>query len=337
MPRVHRADCSEPGIRRIRCGGGFRYADEHGESVGRGARSRIEQLAIPPAWTEVWICPDPYGHIQATGCDVAGRKQYLYHERWRVLRDRKKFDQALEFARSLPKLRRRVQRDLRRRGLVRERVLGCAVRLLDLGLLRIGTEQYAKDNGTYGVATLKKSHVGFEGDAIVLEFKGKGDRSELQRIEDPQVLSTVRALKRRRGGGAELLAYRQRDGSWCDLRSEQINAYLKELTGDEFSAKYFRTWNATMLAAVEIAGAEDGKPLTKAARERAINQAVRQVASYLGNTPAVCRSSYIDPRVFDRFRDGETIRGALDQSSRRNGALPSARGALEKAVLRLIG
>jgi DNA topoisomerase IB len=285
----------------------------------------------------VWICPDPYGHIQATGFDVAGRKQYLYHERWRALQDRKKFDRMLEFAQSLPRLRRRVQRDLRRRGLVRERVLGCAVRLLDLGLLRIGTEQYAKDNGTYGLATLKKRHVSFEGDAIVLEFKGKGDRSETRRIEDPRVLATVRALKRRRGGGAGLLAYRQGRGSWCALRSEQINAYLKELTGDEFSAKYFRTWNATMLAAVEVAGAEDGQPLSRAARERAINQAVKQVASYLGNTPAVCRSSYIDPRVFDRFRDGETIRGALDESIGRDGNLPSKRGAVEQAVLRLIG
>ena len=337
MQRVHRTDCSEPGIRRIRCGGGFRYADDRGKSVGPGVRARIVELAIPPAWTEVWICPDRYGHIQATGYDAAGRKQYLYHERWRALQSRKKFDQMIEFAGSLPKLRRRVRRDLRRRGLVQERVLGCAIRLLDLGFLRIGTEQYARDNGTYGLATLKRGHVRIEGGAIVLDFKAKGEQRELRRIEDPLVLPTVRALKRRRGGGAGLLAYRQRPGSWCDVRSEHINAYLKTITGDEFSAKCFRTWNATALAAVAVAGAEDGTPLGKSARERAIARAVEQVASYLGNTPAVCRSSYIDPRVFDRFRDGETIHTALEEGLHGDGGLPAERDAVEAAVLRLIG
>jgi DNA topoisomerase I len=337
MGRLRRSDCSEPGIRRVRRGRGFGYAREDGTSVDPQTRSRIENLAIPPAWTDVWICPEPNGHIQATGYDDAGRKQYLYHERWRANRDRQKFDEMLLFGRALPKLRRRVERDLRLRGLVRERVLAGAVRLLDLGFLRIGSERYAEDNGTYGLATIKRSHVRLERGKIVLDYQGKGDQRDVRVIDDPLLLPTIRALKRRRGGGPELLSYRQGRAAWSEVRSDQINAYLKEVTGGEFSAKDFRTWNATVLAAVAVAASEDGAGTTKASRERVIAAAVRQVAAYLGNTPAVCRNSYIDPRVFDRFRGGETIRAAIKGTAGSNGDLPANRGAVEFAVLRLLG
>jgi DNA topoisomerase I len=336
MGRLRRSDCSEPGIRRVRRGRGFGYAREDGTSVDPQTRSRIEDLVIPPAWTDVWICPEPNGHIQATGYDDAGRKQYLYHERWRANRDRQKFDEMLLFARALPKLRRRVEKDLRLRGLVRERVLAGAVRLLDLGFLRIGSERYAEDNGTYGLATIKKSHVRLERGKIVLDYRGKGDQRDVRVIDDPLLLPTIRALKRRRSGGPELLAYRQGRARWSDVRSDHINAYLKEVTGGEFSAKDFRTWNATVLAAVAVAASENGAGASKASRERVIAAAVRQVASYLGNTPAVCRNSYIDPRVFDRFRGGETIRAAIKVTAGSNGELPENRGAVESAVLRLL-
>jgi DNA topoisomerase IB len=335
MARLRRSDCSEPGIQRARRGRGFTYLREDGTKVDRETRSRIEELAIPPAWADVWICPDATGHIQATGHDDAGRKQYLYHERWRVHRDREKFEEMLLFARALPKLRRRVAKDLRRQGLVRERVLACAIRLLDLGFLRVGSERYAQDNGTYGLATLKKRHVRLERGAIVLDYKAKGAQREVRVVEDSVALPTVRALKRRRGGGSELLAYRQGRGAWIDVRSDHINAYLKEITGGEFSAKDFRTWNATVLAAVAVAAADSGATMTKAARERAVSAAVREVASSLGNTPAICRNSYIDPRVFDRFRGGETIRPAIARASA-NGSLPRSRAKAEAAVLRLL-
>jgi DNA topoisomerase-1 len=336
MPRLRRADSSEPGIRRIRRGRGFSYERDDGEPVDQGGLERIRALAIPPAWKDVWICAHPGGHIQATGYDAAGRKQYLYHEAWRAHRDREKFDRMIAFGEALPKLRREIASDLRRRGLVRERVLGCAVRLLDLGLFRIGGEQYAEENETYGLATLRKRHVRLERGAAVFDYEAKGSQRHIRVVTDKLVLPTVRALKRRTGGGSELLAYRNGGRSWADVRSEHINEYLKESAGSEFSAKDFRTWNATVLAAVVLAG-NDGVPPSRAARKRAANQAVKQVAGYLANTPAVCRTSYIDPRVLDRFDSGETIRGALRRlpDDPDPCELPN-RERVERAVLELI-
>jgi DNA topoisomerase-1 len=336
MPRLRRVDCSEPGIRRIRRGRGFSYEAEDGEPVDGETLERIQQLAIPPAWKEVWICVHSRGHIQATGYDDAGRKQYLYHERWRAHRDRQKFERMVSFGEALPDLRRRLGADLRRRGLIRERVLGCAVRLLDLGLFRIGNEQYAEENDTYGLATLRKRHVRFQRGAAVFDYRAKNSQRHVRVVTDGLVLPTVRALKRRGGGGPELLAYRDGARSWTDVRSEHINDYLKEIAGEEFSAKDFRTWNATVLAAVVLAG-HDGLPATKTARKRAGIAAVKQVAGYLANTPAVCRRSYIDPRVLDRFDSGETIKAEIglvvDASD--PCALPG-RDRIERAVLELI-
>jgi len=337
MPRLRHADCSGPGIRRVRRGRGFSYVDDTtGEPVTDCVtRERIDELAIPPAWEGVWICPDPRGHLQATGLDDAGRKQYLYHDKWREHRDRRKFDAMLEFAVELPRARRRLKRDLKRRGLVRERVLACSVRLLDLGFFRIGSEQYAEENETFGLATLRKRHVSFERGVIVFDYTGKNAQTRVQTIDDPAIRPTVLALKRRSGGGQELLAYRG-PGGWRDLRSDEINDYLKEVIGGEVSAKDFRTWNATVLAAVSVA-MRAGDVETKTARKRVAMEATKSVAAYLGNTPAVCRASYIDPRIFDRLDSGETIRPRLDElGGKFDPAKPSDRERVEAAVLELL-
>jgi DNA topoisomerase-1 len=320
----------------MRRGRGFSYVDEDGEAiVDAEARTRIRELAIPPAWTDVWICPDPRGHIQATGYDDAGRKQYLYHDAWREHRDREKFEQMAEFGEALPALRKRLERDLSHRGLVRDRVLACAIRLLDLGFFRIGSERYAAENETYGLATLRKTQVSVEREAAVFDFRAKGSKRHVQVVADPVALPTIRALKARRSGGRELFAYRNGRG-WHDVRSDEINEHLKDLAGAEFTAKDFRTWNATVLAAVALAR-HDPAEMSKTAHRRAVNEAVKDVAGYLSNTPSVCRSAYIDPRVIDRFDSGETIRGALDREI--NGAEPGEfphRENIEAAVLKLI-
>jgi DNA topoisomerase I len=294
----------------------------------------IRELAIPPAWEDVWICPYPLGHIQATGTDAAGRKQYRYHDLWRERRDREKFDEMIEFARALPRLRRRVSKDLTRPGMPRERVLACATRLLDRGFFRIGTEDYAEENDTYGIATMEKRHVTVDGDVVTFDYESKGGARRVQTVGDPAIAEIVSTLKRRRGGGEAVLAFK--DGHrWVDLKSADVNAYVKEAAGGDFSAKDFRTWSGTVLAAVAIA--VSGMATTsKSARKRAKTRAVKEVARYLGNTPAVCRASYIDPRVFDRFDGGLTISGALPELMEDTAAWPDVQRAVEEAVLDLI-
>ena len=337
MARLRRVDCTSPGIRRVRRGRGFSYVEEDGTRIeDREVLERIRTLAIPPAWKDVWICPDDHGHIQATGADDAGRKQYLYHERWRAHRDRQKFQEMIEFGAALPELRRAVEADLRKRGLVRERVLGCAIRLLDLGFFRVGSERYAAENETYGLATLKKRQVRLERGKAVFDYRAKGSLRHVQEVADPVVLPTIRALKRRRAGPTDLLAYRN-GSSWRDVRSDEINGRLRELAGGDFTAKDFRTWNASVLAAVLLAS-EDPPPPSKTARKRAVTGVVKKVAAYLSNTPAVCRSAYIDPRVIDRFDSGQTIKDAVDRAVKRAnpGEFPD-RERIEAAVLDLLG
>ena len=336
VPRLRRADCSRPGIVRRRRGRGFEYLDEAGGRIDDpDGLERIRELVIPPAWADVWICPYANGHIQAVGTDAAGRRQYLYHEHWRERRDQEKFDEMLRFARALPQVRRRAARHLRLDGMPRERALACAVRLLDRGFFRIGTEGYAGENGTYGLATIQKRHVSLgPGHLVTFDYPAKGGKRTVQSLVDPAVYEVVDVLKRRRGGSGELLAYR--NGRWVDVRSDDINLYIKELTGDDFSAKDFRTWNATVLAAVALAvsGRAAGSP---SARKRAITRAIKEVAHYLGNTPAVCRASYVDPRVFDRYRDGVTIGNALDRLGEdADLGQPSHQGPIEEAVLDLL-
>jgi DNA topoisomerase IB len=325
MPRLRRVDCSAPGLARRRRGRGFAYVDQHGNAVtDPETLARIEALVIPPAWTDVWICPLPNGHIQATGVDAAGRTQYRYHDAWRLQRDRAKFEHMVDFGRALPALRKRIAADLAGPALTRERVLACAARLLDLGFFRIGTEGYAEQNQTYGLATIRKEHVRVRGEVVEFDYVAKSGKQRLQSIADPAVLDVVRALKRRRGGGPELLAYRRGD-VWCDVRSADINAYIKEVTGGDFSAKDFRTWAATVLAAVALAVSAEARSAN--ARKRAVARAFQEVAHYLGNTPAVCRASYVDPRVVDRYLAGVTIAKAVE-----NG--PPHR--VERAVLDLL-
>jgi DNA topoisomerase I len=290
---------------------------------------------VPPAWREVWICLDPRGHLQATGLDVAGRKQYLYHDHWRVHRDRLKFDSMIAFASALPKLRRGVAKDLKGEDLPRSRVLACTVRLLDLGFFRIGSEDYAEHNESYGLTTMLKRHVRLRDEEIIFDYTAKSGVRRVQAITDDAVLEIVGALKRRRGGGRQLLVYRG-NGGWAEIHSEDVNDYLKEVSGGEFTAKDFRTWNATMLAAVALA-VNDGVGSTKAARERVVREAVKTVAAYLGNTPAVCRASYIDPRVIDRYLAGTTIANTLE--GLRDGPRleqPRTRARIEAAVLELL-
>jgi DNA topoisomerase-1 len=339
MDRLRRVDCSTPGIGRIRHGKGFRYVDKNGEPIhDPEVLERIRDLVIPPAWKDVWICPHPMGHIQATGVDAAGRKQYLYHARWREHRDRQKFDDMVAFARDLPALRERVDAILHQESkLTRERVLACAIRLLDRGFFRIGSEDYAVSNDTYGLATMRKEHVRLEDEGtMVFDYPAKHSKRRVQGVVDPPTADVVAQLKRRRSGGDELLAYR--DGrEWRDVRSPDINAFIKEATGADHSAKDFRTWNATLLAAVALAvsGAVADTPT---GRKRAVARAIKEVSGYLGNTPAVCRASYVDPRVIDAYRGGVIIRPALEEvaANMRPDQLPIHARAVEEAVLDLV-
>src|SRR3954471_20477904 len=298
MARLKRADCTGPGLRRRRRGKGFEYLDGDGRRISEPeVLERIGELRIPPAWQEVWICPYPMGHIQATGTDAAGRKQYLYHQRWRELQDKKKFDSMVRFAQALPDMREAVERDLKGDGITKRRVLAAAVRLLDRGFLRIGGESYAEDNDSYGLATMRKDHVTVtRNHAINFDFTGKSGIRHVRYVVDEPVAEIVRELKRRRGGGDELLAYRDDDGKWRDIKSPDIRAYVKETAGDEYTAKDFRTWAGTVLAAVTLAATDPERRTKKTANKRMISLAVKEVSYFLGNTPAVARASYIDPR-----------------------------------------
>jgi DNA topoisomerase I len=320
MARLRRSNCAAPGIARRGRGRGFEYRDPDGDRIDDPELlDRISELAIPPAWREVWICMDPLGHLQATGVDAAGRKQYLYHERWRAHRDRLKFDSMLDFGQALPRLRRRVRRDLARERdpdgvrfaveeLTRERVLACAVRLLDLGFFRIGSEDYAERNESYGLTTMLREHVTISEHELLFDFPAKSGQRRVQEIADEDALAVIATLKRRRSG-TQLLAYRM-GVHWRELQADEVNAYIKRYAGGEFTAKDFRTWNASVLAAV-VLSAEAGAHASRAARERNIREAIKTVAAYLGNTPAVCRASYVDPRVIDRYHAGATIARTL--------------------------
>ena len=338
MPRLRRADCSTPGIRRRRRGKGFTYHwEDSGERVNDPAViERISGLVLPPAWEDVWICPHPNGHLQAVGTDAAGRKQYRYHDFWRTRRDTEKFDTMLEFARALPELRIVVEQQLAASDdLERDRVLACAVRLLDYGYFRIGTEVgRSGDLETFGLTTMRKEHVAINGQTLAFEYMGKGGKHQVQNVVDPNVLDIVTALKRRRSGGDELLAFR--DGTaWVDVTARDVNAWIKEATGGDFSAKDFRTWSATVLAAVALAtsAAVADSPT---ARKRAEARAAKEVAHYLGNTPTVARNSYIDPRVYDRYRSGLVITGVFEHLGDVDEHQPSIDGQVEAAVLDLL-
>lgn len=285
----------------------------------------------------MWICPYPNGHLQAIGTDVAGRRQYRYHDVWRQRRDASKFDHMLEFARHLPELRSHCVEVLERRdGLDRERVLACAVRLLDHGFFRIGTERAVDEDGAVGLTTMRKEHVTVRGRNFVeFDYVAKGGKRTIRQLSDPTVVEIVGRLRRRRGGGPELLAYRAADGTWVDVSAGDVNEVIKEHCGRDSSSKDFRTWNATVLAAVALA--VTGPVDSAYKRKRAVTRACHEVAHYLGNTPTVARSSYIDPRIFDRFETGWTIGGALHAiGDAAEFGVPAYQGEIEKAVLDLL-
>jgi DNA topoisomerase-1 len=328
---LRRSDCSAAGIRRRRRGRGFSYEDAAGKRIeDEETLERIRDLTIPPAWEEVWICPDPLGHIQATGLDAAGRKQYRYHDGWERRRAARKYEQAREFARELPRLRRAVSRDLALPEMPRERALACAVRLLDLGFFRVGGEEYAESNDSYGLATIQRQHVSVKDGEMIFDFPAKSGQRRVQAVRDRAAIAAVEAMRRRRSGPEDLLAYRE-DGSWRDVRSSDVNEYIQERIGPEFSAKDFRTWSGTVLAAAALSG--EPQPPSQAAARRAIAAAVESVAAALGNTPAVCRRSYLDPRVFDRYRDGITIEVGLNGGQE---ITPRRRARIERSVLELV-
>jgi DNA topoisomerase IB len=334
-----RSEITGPGISRRRCGRGFRYLGPRGAPVTDAATlSRIKALVIPPAWEDVWICPDPDGHIQAVGTDAAGRRQYRYHDRWRELRDREKFDRVLEFGRTLPKIRAVVDRHLDGRGtLSRDRVLAAAIRLIDLGFFRPGGDEYAAENGSYGLATIRREHVTCsKSGEITFDYIGKSGKQQEQAIVDPDVFSVVRSLKLRRSGPdlEDLLVYRS-GKRWHNVTAGDINDYLREISGHDYTAKDFRTWHATVLAAVGLAVSVRAESPT--ARKRAITRVVKEVASYLGNTPAVARASYIDPRIVARYEEGVTIAGSLaDLGKGQEFGDAATHGRAERAVLDLL-
>jgi DNA topoisomerase IB len=334
--RLRRSDTSGPGYARRRRGKAFSYYDTTGAPLADPAElERVSTLAIPPAWKDVWICPHPGGHIQATGTDAAGRRQYRYHDQWRVKRDAAKFDHVLEVARHLPELREQVATDLGRRGFGRERVLAAAARLLDIGVFRIGGEAYATEDAsgeaTYGLATLQREHLKVRGATMDFHYLAKGAIERTQRIVDADTAKLLKTLLKQDTGTEELLVYRTGQ-QWHDVRSDDINSYLKEHSGGcEISAKDFRTWHATVLAAVVLAGAPAP---TKTGRRKAVVAAMKQVSGYLGNTPTVARASYVDPRVIDLYNHGTVLElppGDADPLTAHG-----ARSQAEKALLELL-
>lgn len=300
-PGLRYVSDDEPGFRRQRRGRGFSYTDTRGRPLRSPAHlARIRALAIPPAWIDVWICADPLGHLQATGRDARGRKQYRYHDRWREHRDAVKFDRMLEFGRKLPAIRRRVGRDLGRRGLPREKVLAAVVSLLDLTLVRVGNGEYARENGSYGLTTLRDRHADVRGSRIRLRFKGKSGKQHEIHLRDERLARIVKRCQDL--PGQNLFRYEDDEGAVSDVTSEDVNAYLREITGEDFTAKDFRTWAGTVLAACALAQA--GECRSRRQAERKVAAAVKEVAEVLANTPAVCRSSYIHPGLVDAYLEG---------------------------------
>ncbi|MFC0706149.1 DNA topoisomerase IB [Cellulomonas uda] len=333
MVRLRRVRIDSPGWTRRRAGRGFVYLDHDRLRITDAEHlTRIVGLAIPPAWQDVWICPLPHGHIQAAGLDDAQRRQYLYHAQWRVRRDRLKHDHVLDVARRLPAARRHVRRDLRLEGFPRDKALALAFRLLDLAYLRVGGEGYAARHGSYGLATLRKDHVRVlppqtdsDPGRVHLHFPAKSGQVRDTVVEDDDVAALVRTLVRRRDDSPELLAWRdEAAGVWRDVTSADVSAYVKRRLGADATPKDFRTWHATVLAARGLAAAGPA-PASDRARRRVVTQVVRDVAEELGNTPAVCRASYIDPRVVDLWERGETIRPTRSQA------------VAERETLRLLG
>ena len=322
---------AQPGIRRVKAARSFRYVAADGKPIrDPDELARIRALAIPPAYTDVWIAPDPDAHLQATGRDARGRKQYRYHKRWREIRDETKFDRMLAFAKALPAIRAAVKRDLARPGLPREKVVATVVALLEATLIRVGNEEYARANDSYGLTTLREEHVRVRGDAVRFCFRGKSGKEHDVTLRDPRLARVIRACQDL--PGHELFSYVDAEGRPHSIGSADVNAYLRAVTEGEFTAKDMRTWEGTMACALALA---EVRAPTPGARKRAVNEALGAVAAQLRNTPAVCRKSYVHPGVLDEF----LATGALElagavRKRRRSG--PQALSAHEAAVVAFI-
>jgi len=311
------------GLSRRRAGTGFSYRDASGRPIkDRDIVARIQKLAIPPAWTDVWICPRANGHVQATGRDAKGRKQYRYHPDWTSHASGNKFDRLASFARALPRLRKQIDLDMAKKGPCRDKVLATAVRLLEITLIRVGNAQYARQNRSYGLTTLHKRHLEVDGAGLNFAFKGKSGVEHSVSVRDRRLATVVRAL--RDLPGQQVFKYRDGEGNLCPITSDDVNAYIRQAMGEDFSAKDFRTWAGTVSAARALRDTEAPTSATDAKRK--INVCVKAVAGLLGNTPTVCRASYVHPKVFELFEAGE-----LGQ------ALPgSDTKGFEPALIRLI-
>ncbi|MGZ4464697.1 MAG: DNA topoisomerase IB [Nocardioides sp.] len=331
MPRTRRSSPDQPGWSRRRAGRGFVYLDEDGGRLGPVEVERCKALVIPPAWRDVWICPWPNGHLQAVGTDDAGRRQYLYHPDWRARRDSEKFDRVLGFGRALSKARERVLTDLGSEDMSLARASAVAVRLLDLGYFRVGNDVYADQNGSFGLTTLERRHVRRRGDVLVFAFTGKSGVDHRIEIDDPPTVEAIDVMRRRRGGGDRLLAFKE-GRRWQPLDSARVNDYVRETTGLEATAKDFRTWHATVIAAAALAETDEPGQ-SKASRKRAVSAAMTEVSEFLGNTPTLARSSYVDPRVVEAYEEGRTIATATRKVYEH---ADSRQAALERAVLRLL-
>ncbi|MEU4603556.1 DNA topoisomerase IB [Kribbella sp. NPDC023972] len=331
--RLRRSDPTRPGLTRRGHGRGFIYLDADGKRVTDAETlDRIRALAIPPAWKDVWICPYPNGHLQATGTDDAGRRQYLYHDDWRTSQDADKHDRVRRLARKLPEFREAVDRDLCRKGLDRDRVLAVALRMLDYGVFRTGNTQYAEEHGSRGAATLLRDDVRVRKGKLVFDFVAKGGIDRTVELDDDRLVEAVSSLRRARHGKPQLLIYRDGSG-YHEIDATMINDRFRELVGEDFTVKDLRTWTATVHAAVDLAEADP--PTSKKALNAAVKDMLAEVADHLGNTPAVARSSYIDPRVVEQYEEGRTIASAVDRHGDDLND-EDTREALERSVTRLL-
>lgn len=300
--RLRYVSDDEPGYTRKRKGKGFAYYDPDDKHVKDGAlKARFDALVIPPMWEDVWICADANGHIQATGHDAKERKQYIYHERWREVRDRAKFGSLVPFGEALPELRERLERDLRRQGMPKEKLVAAIVKLLETTLIRIGNREYAKANHSYGLTTMRRKHVDIEGDHLRFDFVGKSGKEHHISLDDKRLAKIVQEAYEL--PGYELFKYLDEDGEKHVVDSADVNAYLQETTGQAFTAKDFRTWAATVLAAETLC--QNNCPDEVESRQKVVSTAIKEVAEHLGNTPAVCRSSYVHPLIIETFEGGE--------------------------------
>ncbi|MGE2731396.1 DNA topoisomerase IB [Mycolicibacterium vaccae] len=332
--RLTRSRLSTPGITRKRRGKGFAYYGPDGDLLADpDTVQRIQELVIPPAWKNVWISPKPNGHIQAVGTDAAGRRQYLYHQRWHQERAEEKFDRVVEMSTLLPRWRTEIAKDLAGRGLTRDRVLALALQLLDRGYFRAGGEQSAEEHEHYGLATLLCEHVTLKKNAVEFDYPAKSGVRRTVKVDDPEVVRAIRSLMRRSDRAGRLLVCRSGNSDWVDVRADDLNARFKELVGADYSVKDLRTWHGTVLAAAAFADAKP--PTSKTAIKRATAAVMKEVSDELGNTPAVARTSYVDPRVVAGYEQGLTIASATRRAAKM--AEPdSAQAVLEKATRALI-